>query len=325
MEPALEVNETKLVEAITGIDWVHEIVFSGGIKKGGTWGGPVCAAHVDYHTHRFEVGLWIVLSVIVFLAVNIPDLLKTIKKRTDEVMVGYKQPIFWKQVDFLVAAIHMGMWLQVVWYKTNLKSLINLLQPCHLSLLINTAAVLLPGLPGVLCTMVGLPLAIGAVMALAFPATEGLDQPYEVLSFFIQHWILLVVPLYLVSRNNFVVARIFNFRCLLLANWMVMIVHWFFFVVGAVLIFQGFALNLLACLQHLDRRFEVNVNFFLCPSEGMAAPFSLVPWFLMWPGYRTFLSNVMFLCSIPLCYGYVWIANTFRKAVYGDFPDKKRK
>jgi hypothetical protein len=117
-------------------------------------------------------------------------------------------------------------------YKINLKSLVNLLQPCHLSLLLNGCAVAFDGLPGLLCTIIGLPLSIGAVMALAFPATEGLDQPFEELSFFIQHWILLVVPLYLVARNNFAVASIFNFKCLLLANWVVMMVHWIFFVVS---------------------------------------------------------------------------------------------
>jgi hypothetical protein len=64
--------------------------------------------------------------------------------------------------------------------------------------------------------------------------------------------------------------------------------------------------------QHLDRYFQVNVNFFLCPSEGMAAPFSILPWFMMWPTYRTFLSLLMFVCSIPLCFGYVWAAKVFR-------------
>jgi hypothetical protein len=116
--------------------------------------------------------------------------------------------------------------------KINHKSLAYLLQPCHLSLLLNGGAVNFDGLPSLLCTIIGLPLSIGAVMALAFPATEGLDQPFEELSFFIQHWILLVAPLYLTARNNFAVASIFSFKCLLLANWIVMMVHWIFFAVS---------------------------------------------------------------------------------------------
>lgn len=217
---------------------IHEMIFSGGIKKGGTWGGPVCAAHVPYDSHVSEVLLWVLLSVSIYFTFNIPGIIQSIKKSSQEIGHSCKVSLFWKQVDFLVASIHFGMWLQVLYYKINLKSLVNLLQPCHLSLLLNGSAVLFDGLPGVLCTIIGLPLSIGAVMALAFPATEGLDQPYEKLSFFIQHWILVAVPFYLVSRKNFTVASIFSFRCLLLANWVVMLVHWFFFVVSAACCFH---------------------------------------------------------------------------------------
>lgn len=268
-------------------DAIHEMIFSGGIKKGGTWGGPVCAAHIEKNDHIMEIGLWLAVIVVIYFILEIPKLIQTLGAKADRIVSEQKRGLFWKLCDNVVAFVHFGMWFQVLYYKINLKSLINLLQPCHISLLLNGAAVLFDGLPGLLCTIVGLPLAIGAVSALAFPATEGLDQPYEELSFFIQHWILLFVPFYLVSRLNFVVSHVFSFKAILLANWAIMVLHWVFFAA-------------------LDRHFQVNVNFFLCPSEGMVEPFKLVPWYLMFPTYRTFLSLLMFVLSIPLCFTYVW-------------------
>jgi hypothetical protein len=100
--------------AVAHAFWLHEVIFSGGVKKGGTWGGPECAAHVDYETHVKEVLLWMVLSAGIFWYVNVPQLVRSIGKNAEIAMKDYRPTIFWKQVDFLVAAIHFGMWLQVL-------------------------------------------------------------------------------------------------------------------------------------------------------------------------------------------------------------------
>lgn len=76
-------------------------------------------------------------------------------------------------------------------------------------------------------------------------------------------------------------------------------------------------------VQVLDRYFQVNVNFFLCPSEGMVEPFKLLPWFLMWPSYKTFLSGLMFFLSIPLCYIYVYLGKGLNSAFYSSGKSKK--
>jgi hypothetical protein len=94
--------------------WLHELIFSGGIKKGGTWGGAKCASHINSETHMKEVLLWMVLSAVVFWYVNVPHLVRKIGENGKIAMKDYKPTAFWKQVDFLVAAIHFGMWFQVL-------------------------------------------------------------------------------------------------------------------------------------------------------------------------------------------------------------------
>ena len=55
----------------------------------------------------------------------------------------------------------------------------------------------------------------------------------------------------------------------------------------------------------MNRYFEVNVNFMLCPSEGMKGPFELLPPWLIWPSYRTVIVTSFFILSFPICYTYI--------------------
>jgi hypothetical protein len=136
-------------------------------------------------------------------------------------------------MDLSLFTFHAILWLQVLCYKIHLKSLVNLLQPCHLSLLFEGIALLLGDGPlSALMTIISLPITIGAVAALANPATEGLDFFLEKEAFFVQHYLLLVTPLYLLCRADFAVLRLFDFRALLCANFFSLALHWLFFVVS---------------------------------------------------------------------------------------------
>lgn len=57
--------------------------------------------------------------------------------------------------------------------------------------------------------------------------------------------------------------------------------------------------------QPMNRYFEVNVNFMLCPSEGMKEPFKMLPPWLIWPSYRTVIVTFLFILSFPICYAYI--------------------
>ena len=58
----------------------------------------------------------------------------------------------------------------------------------------------------------------------------------------------------------------------------------------------------------MNRHFEVNVNFMLCPSEGMRGPFEMLPPWLIWPSYRTVIVTSFFILSFPICYAYIGVS-----------------
>jgi hypothetical protein len=89
-----------------------------------------------------------------------------------------------------------------------------------------------------------MPLISGAYLALAVPATAGLDQPFEEAHFFIQHTVLVITPLYLVCRFQFLPLKICSIKSFLLGNWLILLLHWVFF----------------AVIRHLLKRLKSNVD-----------------------------------------------------------------
>ena len=73
---------------------------------------------------------------------------------------------------------------------------------------------------------------MGSGGAFLFPDTSGLDQPFEVEEFWIQHILLQAVPLYLLLRHSAVAARVIDFKTLMIGNWILVFTHWAVFEVG---------------------------------------------------------------------------------------------
>ena len=238
-----------------------------------------------------------------------------------------------QMLDVFFATLLFGIWFLVLYYKITLHSLINLCQPCHIALFVQGVGVVVGGPEGAVIGILSLPLVVGPIGALIVPALDGLDQPYEQLFFFIQHYLLLITPLFLLLRNNYCAFKLVTFRSLILANWALLILHWFIFAVrlcgikvkaywydspcDAVFfyfrhyIFQHLTDNLnnssnfLPFFQPVNRYFGVNVNFMLCPSEGMSSAFDKLPPWLLWPSYRTIIVAGFFVLSFPICYTYI--------------------
>ena len=64
---------------------------------------------------------------------------------------------------------------------------------------------------------------------------------------------MLVTALFLLVRNNYVSYRLMSLRTLGLGNWLIFVFH-------------------IVVFAPMDRYFLVNVQFFLCPSEGKKLP-----------------------------------------------------
>ena len=95
------------------------------------------------------------------------------------------------------------MYLHLLYFKTNSKALIIvLLQPCHVILLLEGIAVVSRSTLGVKISLFILPALIGTLLAMLFPDTSGLEQFLEEPSYWVQHYLIQAVPLYLLCRRN---------------------------------------------------------------------------------------------------------------------------
>jgi len=122
--------------------------------------------------------------------------------------------------------VMIGMWLQVFYYKYNIKSLVNLLQPCHVILLLQGVALLSNEYIGSLISVLTLPFITGASLAILFPDTTGLTQPFEETSYWIQHYIILTMPIYLLLRNGYAGLKASSFSATCASSWIVVVLHW---------------------------------------------------------------------------------------------------
>lgn len=134
-------------------------------------------------------------------------------------------------LDYAFATVHIGMWLQVIYYKINIMSLVNLLQTCHLILIWEGIALISQNPIKLLLGLFTFNMTTGVLLAFMYPATEGLDQYLEADAFFIQHYLLLITPLYLLCRHNFEMLKQIKFSFILLGGWLSIVLHWFFFTV----------------------------------------------------------------------------------------------
>lgn len=213
---------------------LHDYIFSGGISKGGSWGGKECQSIVTLEAHSAELLLWFLICAIMLNLCQYKQIYREMVGEAALILKNHQRTIISQALDILFAALHFGIWFLVLYYKITLHSLINLCQPCHIALFVQGVGVLVGGPEGAIIGILSLPLVVGPIGALMVPALDGLDQPYEELFFFIQHYLLLVTPLFLLLRNNYCAYKLITFRSLLFANWAILVLHWFVFAVSLV-------------------------------------------------------------------------------------------
>eukprot|EP00981_Chlorochromonas_danica_P002036 scaffold416_cov161-Ochromonas_danica.AAC.4 len=175
-------------------------------------------------------------------------------------------------------------------------SLINLLQPCHLILLLQGLALLYDGVMAVNITIFLLPALTGTLLAMLFPETGGLDQFFEAESYWIQHVLIQLLPLYLLARRDFLAlghANLFSTQVGLL-----------------ILMFLHFSLY-----EVIDWYLGVNVEFMLCPTGPMVEIFSHLPSILTQPSYRSTLTLAVLIVGNVVAFVYIQIASLIRSIV----------
>lgn len=282
---------------------LYEYFIHGALVQGGSWGGPECFAHVPLATHALETALWLSLASLAYYALNIGDVIRGVKVKDAECKSSSAVEMV---IDALLGCVHFGMYLHLLYFKTNSKALIIvMLQPCHVILLLEGIAVVSRSKLGVKISLFILPALIGTLLAMLFPDTSGLEQFLEEPSYWVQHYLIQAVPLYLLCRRNFQVARLCSLKTVFAGLWILHTLHY-------------------TVYELIDLLITVNVEFMLCPTGAMATIFDLLPPAILYPSYRTPLTAVVLVVAPCIAFCYIALARLLM-AMTGATEVKKGK
>lgn len=166
----------------------------GALEKAGTWGGPECAKAVDLKTHVIESSCFVFLGILAFYYLGCPLYLSNLKKHISKDIAHIKVSSTVRVLEILLGSVHVLMFLQLIYYKYQIFSLINLLQPCHVILLLQGIALFSTDYVGILISLFILPALTGTALAMLFPETTGLGTADSYLSIYI-------IPILLYTTN----------------------------------------------------------------------------------------------------------------------------
>jgi hypothetical protein len=266
-------------------------------KKEPSWGGDVCYKRIDLSTHIIESSVWVLSLILLWYIFNINKHINELYQKAEKLLLSNKITTLEHIIDKSISLLHFAMYIQIVYYKTNISSLINLIQPCHLVLLLEGIALFSNGPLGVLITVLILPTLTGTLLATLFPDTTGLEQPFERMSYWIQHILIQIVPLYMLLRKNSLSLELINFKTILIGLWILDFIHWTFY-------------------EIIDINLKVNVEFMLCPTGPMDVIFNSVPQQIVHiPTYRTLMVIVVVLVGIIISYIYYYLALLITKFI----------
>lgn len=215
---------------------ISDLFIKGALEKGGVWGGPECISSVSFVTHYKEFILWSCIILTIYLAFNLGDFysdlkqkiiddIAAIKKNNNGKLISSKQRFF----EIIVGLIHMAICCHLFYCKYTISSLINLLQPCHVICFIQGIALLRNDHVTILISLFVLPALIGTLLAMLFPETNGLDLPFEIESYWIQHYFIQLVPIYLLIKANGLGLKYFSFKSVLMGVWILTFAHYIVF------------------------------------------------------------------------------------------------
>lgn len=212
---------------------ISDLFIKGALEKGGVWGGPECMAAVSYTTHFIEFIIWSSLILLFFYLFGVSKYyaelkshfiseINLIKKENNGRLVS-KTARF---LEIIVGCVHMAVCGHLFYCKYTISSLINLLQPCHVICFIQGIALLRNDHVTFLIALFILPTLIGTLLAMIFPETTGLDLPFEIESYWIQHYFIQVVPVYLLIKSNGLALKKFSLKSALIGTWMLIFAHY---------------------------------------------------------------------------------------------------
>lgn len=213
------------------LQFLHKVLVTGALSKG--WGGPICrAAGPSMQTHLIESVVWLLFAAVTFSVYKAGPKFNALCKSIQLDLLKSTPSSAARAFELFMAFVHFGMFAQIIYYKVNILSLVNMIQPCHVILLLQGIALYSTGTTGVVISLCILPSLTGTLLAMLFPDTGGLDQPLEMEAYWIQHYLVQAVPLYLLVRRDYVALRHASFLNVFLGLWVLLVAHFSLFEVS---------------------------------------------------------------------------------------------
>eukprot|EP00128_Syssomonas_multiformis_P017338 Colp12_sorted_trinity150504_noHs@26087 len=268
------------------VETIRSHFIDGALAQGGSWGGHACSNSVSFETHALEGSLWISLSIFLYFILDVEGCVQQLKAKA---LKFNSTETAWRPLEICLGIVHLSMFAILVYLKYETKAMIYLFQPCHMVLLFQGIALYKGGDRAVVLAVLLLPWSVGTGLAMVFPDTNGLGFA-ELIFYWAEHYLIQIIPIYLLTRSNFVAFKLVSLRSVLTGVWIMQLTHWVFF-------------------EPLDVVTQVNVEFMLCPTDAMKAIMELVPTWLAYPSYRT-LATIAISVGAIIC-SYIYISVTF--------------
>ena len=143
---------------------IVDLLVGGSLKQGGSWGGPICRSNLLFETHIYEAIGWLTVLFSLYYILTLASVTKDITVYCKEHLDKIKRSKLDFVISHLLGFLHCIMYAMLIYYKTNISSLITLTQPCHVVLLLEGIALLTRGSLSIKISLFLLPVLVGCLL-----------------------------------------------------------------------------------------------------------------------------------------------------------------